>query len=152
MKYWLIKSEGDCYPISQLKTDKVVPWSGIRNYQARNYMRDEMQVGDLCLFHHSNANPSGVYGVARVASKPYPDETAFDKKDAHYDPKSVRANPTWILVDMKYVSTLKHPVSLADMKREKSLEGMLVTKTGMRLSVQPVSEKHFKKVVLMGGT
>ena len=150
MKYWLIKSEGDCYPIAALKADKVTPWSGIRNYQARNYMRDEMKEGDLCLFYHSNANPSGVYGVAKVSSKAYPDSTAFDAKDEHYDPKSKKDNPTWILVDMKYVSTFKTPVSLEDLKRTKALDGMLVTKKGMRLSVQPVSEKHFKKVVEMG--
>lgn len=150
MKYWLIKSEGDCYPIDSLKTDKVTPWSGIRNYQARNYMRDEMEIGDLCLFYHSNADPSGVYGIAKVASKPYPDATAFDAKDEHYDPKSKKDNPTWMLVDMKYVSTFKIPVSLEDLKRTKALDGMHVTKKGMRLSVQPVSEKHFKKVVELG--
>jgi predicted RNA-binding protein with PUA-like domain len=150
MKYWLIKSEGDCYPIDFLKKDKVTPWSGIRNYQARNFMRDDMSVGDLCLFYHSNAEPSGVYGVAKVASKPYPDATAFDKKDEHYDPMSSSEKPTWILVDMKYVSTLKNPVSLSDMKKTKALDGMLVTQKGMRLSIQPVSEKHFKKVIEMG--
>lgn len=146
MNYWLIKSEGDCYSIDDLKKDKKISWTGIRNYQARNFMRDDMKVGDLCLFYHSNGStesPTGIYGIAKVASAPHADETQFDKKDDHYDPKSKKENPTWVCVDMAFVRKFKAPVSLGDLKREKSLDGMEVRKQGSRLSIQPVSEKHF---------
>lgn len=153
MNYWLIKSEADCYSIDDLKADskknKSVPWSGIRNYQARNFMRDSMKVGDLCLFYHSGGTPdapTGVYGVARVASKPYPDPTAFDKKDGHYDPKSKKESPTWILVDMAFVEKFKHSVTLADIKIDPKLNGIMVAQRGSRLSIQPVSEAHFKYI------
>ncbi len=144
MNYWLVKSEGDCYSIADLKRDKRTAWTGIRNYQARNFMRDGMKKGDLVLFYHSQSEPSGIYGLAKVVSEPHPDETAFDKKDEHYDPKSKREAPTWMCVDLQYVKTYKEPLSLADIKRDTKLEGMWVTRKGDRLSVQPVSEKHFK--------
>lgn len=146
-RYWLIKSEGDCYSIDNLKKDKKTPWTGIRNYQARNFMRDQMQVGDLVLFYHSVSEPTGIYGVAKVSSKPHPDETAFDKKDEHYDPKSKRENPTWMCVDMSFVKKFKEPISLAELKIDPKLEGMVVRQKGSRLSVQPVSEKHFTYIV-----
>ncbi len=143
MNYWLVKSEGGCYSIDDLKRDKRTSWTGIRNYQARNFMRDGMKKGDLVLFYHSEGDPSGIYGLAKVASEPHPDETAFDKKDEHYDPKSKREIPAWICVDLSYVKTFKEPLSLADIKCDPKLEGMGVTRKGDRLSVQPVSEKHF---------
>jgi predicted RNA-binding protein with PUA-like domain len=89
MKYWLVKSDGDCYSIDDLKKDKVAPWTGIRNFQARNYMRDEMKVGDQVLFYHSNSEPNGVYGIAKVVCKPHSDDTAYDVDDEHYDTKSI---------------------------------------------------------------
>lgn len=147
MNYWLIKSEGSCYSIDDLKNDKKVPWSGIRNYQARNFMRDGMKVGDLVLFYHSNSTPNGVYGIAKVASKPYADVTAFDKKDMHYDPKSTHENPIWMLVDMAFVSKFKNPVTLEEIKIDPKLEGIMVAQRGSRLSVMPVSEKHFKYIL-----
>lgn len=146
MNYWLLKSEGDCYSIDDLKRDKKVAWTGVRNYQARNFMRDDMKVGDMILFYHSNAKPNGVYGIAKVASKPYPDPTAFDKKDEHYDPKSKKEKPTWILVDVAFVSKFKEPISLDEIKIDPRLEGMVVRQTGSRLSVMPVSEKHFNYI------
>ena len=146
-RYWLIKSEGDCYPITQLKKDRRTPWSGVRNYQARNFMRDEMQIGDLALFYHSEDKPSGVYGIAQVCSAPHPDESQFDRKDEHYDPKSKRENPTWICVDFRFVEKFEHPISLAELKLDPKLEGMRVRARGDRLSVQPVSKKHFEYVV-----
>lgn len=152
MNYWLIKSEGDCYSIDDLKVDKIVPWTGIRNYQARNFMRDSMKMGDKTLFYHSNGtkeNPTGVYGVAKVASKPYPDATAFDKKDEHYDPKSKKENPTWMLVDMAFVSRFKKPVTLPEIKFEPKLKGIMVAQTGSRLSIQPVSKEHFDVILSM---
>jgi predicted RNA-binding protein with PUA-like domain len=152
MNYWLIKSEGNCYSINDLKKDKVVPWSGIRNFQARNLMRDTMLVGDKTLFYHSNGtkeNPTGVYGIAKVVSKPYADPTQFDKQDEHYDPKSKKENPTWILVDMAFESEFKNPVSLVQIKFEPKLKGIMVAQQGSRLSIQPVSKEHFETIVKM---
>ena len=139
--YWLIKSE--CYTIDDLKHDKRSAWTGVRNYQARNFMRDSMRVGDLALFYHSNGDPSGVYGVAKVVSKPHADPTALDKRDAHFDPKSTKEKPIWECVDFTFVKKFKNPVSLDEIKIDPKLEGMLVRARGSRLSVQPVSEKHY---------
>ncbi len=149
MNYWLIKSEADCYSIADFKKDKVTPWTGIRNYQARNFMRDSMKVGDMALFYPSNGTPdapSGVYGIARVASIPHSDMTQFDTKDEHYDPSSSKQNPRWMCVDMKFVSMFKKPVSLEMIKFDPYLEGMMVRQKGSRLSIQPVSEKHFRYI------
>ena len=150
MQYWLIKTEAECYSIDDMKRDKRIPWSGIRNYQARNFMRDEMQVGDLALFYHSNGTdkaPSGIYGIARVATKPHDDATQFDAKDDHYDPKATREKPIWQCVDMAFVEKFKEPITLGEIKRDSKLDGMAVRQTGSRLSVQPVSEKHFKHIL-----
>lgn len=149
MRYWLIKSEGECYSIHDLKRDKKTAWTGIRNYQARNFMRDEMRPGDLALFYHSSGTdtaPSGVYGIAKVASGPHPDETQFDPKDDHYDPKAKDGIPIWACVDMSFVRAFKHPVTLAAIKRDPKLAGMAVRERGSRLSIQPVNEKHFKHI------
>jgi predicted RNA-binding protein with PUA-like domain len=145
VQYWLLKSE--CYTIDNLKKDKRTPWTGVRNYQARNFMRDLMKDGDMVLFYHSNAEPSGIYGLAKVKGKPHPDLTAFDKKDDHYDPKSDKNNPRWMLVDVVYQETFKHPVSLSALKFDPELAGMMVRERGSRLSVQPVSQKHFNHIV-----
>jgi predicted RNA-binding protein with PUA-like domain len=162
MNYWLIKSEGDCYSIDDLKRDKKTAWSGVRNFQARNFMRDRMQVGDLALFYHSSStdkeNPNGVYGVAEVVSSPYADESAFDKKDEHYDPssdkkriealkKKIPYEPTWMLVDFAFKRKFAAPFTLAEIKIDPKLDGMVVRQTGSRLSIQPVSEKHFNYIV-----
>jgi predicted RNA-binding protein with PUA-like domain len=156
MNYWLLKSEADCYNIDALMRDKKTPWTGIRNYQARNFMRDHMTVGDLCLFYHSNgdkAHPTGVYGVAKVASKSRADMTAQDASDEHYDPKANPENPIWECIDIAYVSHLKHPVYLADIKLDPALTGIMVAAKGSRLSIQPVSKKHFEYIVkYMGET
>lgn len=156
MNYWLLKSEGDCYSIDDLMRDKKTPWTGIRNYQARNFMRDHMGIGDLCLFYHSNgttASPTGVYGVAKVTCKAHADMTAQDSADEHYDPKSTSENPIWECVDIAYVTHLKHPVYLADIKLDPELTGIMVAAKGSRLSIQPVSKEHFTYIVSkMGGT
>ena len=149
MRYWLIKSEGSCYSIDDLKRDKKISWEGIRNYQSRNFMRDDMSVGDLVLFYHSLGTieqPTGVYGIAKVASASHPDMSQFDKKDPHFDPKATKEKPIWFCVDMAYVSTLKTPVNLGMIKLDRNLEGMEVRRPGSRLSIQPVSEKHFKHI------
>jgi predicted RNA-binding protein with PUA-like domain len=146
-RYWLIKSEGNCYSIDDLKRDVSTPWTGIRNYQARNFMRDDMHIGDLVLFYHSMSEPTGIYGIAKVSSTPHPDLTAFDKKDEHYDPKSKKKQPTWMLVDMSFVKKFKEPISLEAIKKESALEDMVVRQKGSRLSVQPVSKEHYLHIV-----
>jgi len=150
MNYWLIKSEGDCYSIDDLKRDKRTAWTGIRNYQARNFMRDGMKVGDMALFYHSSSDPTGVFGMAKVVSEAHADETAFDTKDDHFDPKSKKDAPTWVCVDVEFVEKFSEPVTLAHIKFEPQLAGIMVAQQGSRLSVMPVSEKHFKKIVEMG--
>ena len=150
MNYWLIKSEGDCYSIDDLKHDKKTAWVGVRNYQARNFMVRDMKVGDGVLFYHSNGTinaPTGIYGLAKVASKSHPDESQFDKKDMHYDPKATKIKPIWFCVDMAFVKKFKHPVELGELKLDPALSGMLVLARGSRLSVMPVSEKHFNHIV-----
>ncbi|MCX6703630.1 MAG: EVE domain-containing protein [Candidatus Zambryskibacteria bacterium] len=145
MRYWLIKSEPDCYSIADLKQDKKTSWTGVRNYQARNFIKT-MSQGDLVLFYHSGANPPAVAGICKVASSPYGDATALDSKNEHFDPKASKENPIWSAVDMQYVSTLKEPVTLPQIKINPKLSDMLVAQQGNRLSIMPVSEKHFKLV------
>lgn len=150
-QYWLMKSEPESYSIDALKKDKKTFWSGVRNYQARNFMRDDMKVGDLVLFYHSNADPSGVAGVAKIVKTGYADHTALDPEDHHYDPKSSTENPIWFMVDVEYVSKFKGIVSLEELKANPKLKGMMVLAKGSRLSVQPVSKEHFEIVKKMGG-
>ncbi len=151
MQYWLIKSEPDAYSIDDLARDEVEPWDGIRNYQARNFMRDTMKVGDKVLFYHSQVKPPAVVGLAEVASEPYPDPTAFDPDEKYYDPKSDPDDPRWILVDMRYVAHLRQPVTLPEIKEDPKLDGMMVRQRGARLSIQPVEKKHFDYIVKVGG-
>lgn len=150
MQYWLIKSEPTCYSIDDFTRDKKAGWSGIRNYQARNFMRDSMQVGDLVIFYHSSATPPSAVGVARVASKAYPDSTALDPKDDHFDPKSSTENPIWIQVDMAFVEKFPTPVPIGAIKANPKLKGIPLTQVGSRLSVQPLLEKHFEEIRRMG--
>lgn len=145
-KYWLMKTEPESYSIDDLKNDGKTFWSGVRNYQARNFMRDEMKPGDGVLFYHSNADPSGVAGIARVVKAGYADHTAQDPDDSHYDPKATKENPIWYMVDIAFVRQFKHLVSLEELKRTPGLENMMVIQRGSRLSVQPVTEKEFKIV------
>ena len=142
-----MKSEGDCYSIDHLKEDKVTPWSGVRNYQARNFMMRDMKTGDKVLFYHSNDTPSGIYGLAKVTSAAKPDETQFDTNDEHYDPRATRSKPIWHCVDVSFVKKFKKPISLAELKFDPALEGMLVRAKGSRLSIQPVSETHYRHIV-----
>ncbi len=142
MKYWLIKSEPECYSIDDLKQDKVTSWTGVRNYQARNFIKT-MSKGDLVLFYHSGANPPVIAGICKVVSAPYGDVTALNPKDDHFDPKATKENPIWSAVDMQYVKTLKEPVALPQIKNNPKLSDMLVAQQGSRLSIMPVSEKHF---------
>ena len=150
MNYWLLKSEATCYSIDDLKRDKKTAWTGIRNYQARNFMRDSMKVGDLCLFYHSSADPAEVVGLAEVVSVPHRDPTAQDKKDDHFDQKSTKENPIWMCVDVRFFEKFLTPISLGRIKIDPHLTGIALAQTGSRLSIQPVSEKHFKHIVALG--
>ena len=149
-KYWLMKSEPEVYSIDDLKKDGGTHWDGVRNYQARNFMRDEMKAGDGVLFYHSNASPPGVVGIARVAKEGYPDHTAFDPDDRHYDPKSSPGNPRWFMVDVEFVKRFDRLVPLAELRETPGLEEMAVNKRS-RLSVQPVRPEEFEIVRKLGG-
>lgn len=147
MNYWLMKSEPECYSIDDLKQDKVEHWDGTRNYQVRNMMRDDMRVGDLAIFYHSNAGKqTGCVGVMQVHSKAYPDPTQFDPKSDHPDPKSDPENPRWLCVDMKYIEHLPRLVSLQEIKLDPKFADMPLVKKGNRLSVFPIKQKHFDRV------
>ncbi len=150
MKHWLIKSEPDVFSISDLKKVKQEPWSGVRNYQARNFMWRDMRIGDLALFYHSNATPPGVVGVAKVASEPYPDPTQWDPASEYFDEKSTEAKPRWWLVDFAFVKEFSQMVTLEALRQEPKLEGMVVLQKGTRLSITPVVKKHFDLVVKLG--
>ncbi|MGB5303627.1 MAG: EVE domain-containing protein [Gemmatimonadota bacterium] len=146
---WLMKSEPDVYSIEDLKRDGSTCWEGVRNYQARNLMR-EMEVGDPVLFYHSNAKPPGVAGLARVARTAYPDHFSWEEGHKYFDEKSSEEDPRWWMVDIEYVDTLPEFVSLDELKAAPGLEDMVVTKRS-RLSVQPVRQSEYDIVVRMGG-
>lgn len=145
-----MKSEPDVYSIDDLRRDGTESWEGVRNYQARNFMRD-MAEGDLALFYHSNAKPPGVAGVCRIVREAYPDDTQFDEKSEYYDAKSKKDDPRWSMVDVEFVEKFDEEVSLHVMKDDPKLEGMRVSQKGSRLSIQPVDQKHFKRVLQMAG-
>lgn len=151
MRHWLIKSEPDVFSIDHLEKVKREPWSGVRNYQARNYMWKDMESGDLALFYHSNAVPPGVAGIARVAGEPYPDPTQFETGGEYFDPKATAENPRWWLVDFEFVDKFPTYVPLQQLKEDPALEGMLVLQKGTRLSITPVEAKHYKHVRKLGG-
>ena len=142
---WLMKSEPDEFGIDDLKAcpKKTEPWDGVRNYQARNMMRDQMRKGDRIFFYHSNCAEPGIVGIAKVAREGYPDPTAFDPEDKHYDAKSDPDNPRWFLVDVKYVRKTKRTISLQELKLHPELEELALVRRGNRLSVMPVSDEHW---------
>ncbi len=147
---WLMKSELDVYPWSQLVEDGSTHWDGVRNYQARNFMRDQMKVGDLILYYHSNCKPPHVAGVARVIKQGYPDHTSWDPDSKYFDSKSTPESPRWFMVDIEpVVATI--PVPLDSMRQNPSLEGMPLLARGQRLSVQPVDDVYFNEICSMGG-
>ena len=150
MNRWLMKSELDVYPYSQLVEDGQTHWDGVRNYQARNMMRDDMKLGDLVLFYHSNTKPPHVAGVAKIVREGYPDFTSWDVNSKYRDEKSSPENPRWFMVDIAPVKELSL-VSLDAMKANPALEGMPLLRRGQRLSVQPVNVEHFNEVLSMAG-
>ena len=149
-RYWLMKCEPEAYTIDDLARDGSTSWEGVRNFQARNFMRDEMQEGDGVLFYASNADPSGVTGLATIARAGYPDPTAFKKGHTYYDAASTKDKPTWFLVDIAFVERFSGIVSLETLKQTKGLEKMVLTQKGSRLSVQPVTKPEYDIVVKLG--
>lgn len=148
--FWLLKSEADCYSLDDLKRDKTAQWTGVRNYQARNFLRDGMRNGDLCLFYHSGEG-AHVAGVCRVTKDGYPDPTQFDPNDDHFDAESPADAPRWFGPDVAYARTFKHPVPLTDLRRNAKLAKMKLLEKGSRLSVLPVTAAEFAEVERMGG-
>lgn len=152
MNYWLIKSEPEVFSIDDLANAKnqTTYWNGVRNYQARNFMRDGMKIGDRVIFYHSNSEPPGAAGICKVIKEGYPDFTAFDSDDAHYDPKSKKDDPTWIMVDIKFVSKFSNFVPLTEIKSSKKLQKMQLIQRGNRLSVMPLTKAEFDELVKLG--
>lgn len=150
MNYWLMKCEPSAYTIDGLKRDGTTSWEGVRNYQARNFMRDGMKRGDRVLFYASNADPSGVTGVAEISREAYPDQFARKKGHEYYDEKATADNPIWYMVDIGFVEKFPHIVSLETLKSTPGLDEMVVTKKGSRLSIQPVTKSEFEIVVKLG--
>lgn len=146
-KYWLMKSEPDVFSFDDLKKKKTEPWTGVRNYQARNFMRDDMRPGDLIFFYHSSCEIPGIAGIASVASDPYPDPTQFDGKSEYFDPKATVENPRWFLVDVKFEKDLKRHLPLEELKKEKKLSEMRLLSRGNRLSILPVTPLEFETIL-----
>lgn len=148
--YWLMKSEPAAFSIDDLQrsVNKTTCWDGVRNYQARNFMRS-MALGDQVLFYHSNAEPPAVVGIAEIVKLAYPDPTQFDPKDTHYDPASTRSEPRWDMVDIQYVRKFKRPLSLDELRKEPKLKGMVLLQKGSRLSVQPVRLDEWQHILSM---
>lgn len=151
-QYWLMKSEPYVYSIDDLANDQnqTTCWDGVRNYQARNLMRDEMKTGDLVLYYHSNAKPPGVAGVAKIVQESYPDHTQFDKKSKYFDPKASLEDPRWFMVDIQLVEKFNCFLPLDELKDVKALDGMVLLQKGSRLSVQPVTKKQFDTIKKLG--
>jgi len=150
MRYWLMKSEPDSFSIDMLKKrpQGIEPWDGVRNYQARNFMRDQMQVGDQAFFYHSSCAVPGIYGLMEVASPAYPDPSQFDPKHHHYDATAKREEPRWFLVDMRYVRHLKQAITLEHLRQhEAKLAGCPLLMRGNRLSVMPIRSEHWHTIL-----
>jgi predicted RNA-binding protein with PUA-like domain len=143
-----MKSEPTDYSIDDLKSDKTAAWTGVRNYQARNFMM-EMKKGDSVLFYHSNAKEIGIVGIATVSKESHPDHTAWDKKDSHYDSKTDKDNPRWFMVAIRFKKKFKTIITLDELRKHKALKDMLILRKGNRLSVTPVTKKEFEKIITL---
>ncbi len=146
MNYWLFKTEPSGYSIDDLKQDKTTAWTGVRNYQARNLLRDDMKKGDMVIFYHSSCEMPGAYGLAEIVKERIVDETQFDKKSHYYDEKATKESPRWYTVEVAFKEKFKNPVPLAHMRMEPALKDMGLLRPGMRLSVMPISQRHFDRV------
>lgn len=151
MNYWLMKSEPDAFSIDDLqqRPRQTEHWDGVRNYQARNMMRDEMKIGDQVFFYHSNCDLPGIVGIAEVMKEGYPDFTAFDPDDKHFDPKSNPEKPTWFMVDVRFVRKLKRTISLQELKQCPELEELALVRRGNRLSIMPVSQQQWSFILAL---
>ncbi len=149
-QYWLFKSEPDAYSIDDMERDGVEPWDGIRNYQARNLLRDEIKKGDGVLFYHSRVAPMAVVGVCEVVGEGAPDETQFDPEAKYFDPKSDPENPRWFWVHIRFQERLPRPVTLKEVKEDPALQDMMLVRKGSRLSIQPVSAAEWKHILKLG--
>lgn len=149
-RYWLFKSEPDVYSLADLKRDKKTYWEGVRNYQARNLLRDEVQAGDGVLFYHSRVKPMVIPGTAKVVRPGYPDPAQFDAKSKYHDPKSSPDNPRWFVVDVAFDEEFAHPVTRDEMQEMAALKGMMVLKRGARLTIQPVTRREWEAIVKRG--
>lgn len=145
--FWLMKTEPACYSIDDLLNETITSWDGIRNYQARNFMRDKMQIGDGVLFYHSSTNPAGVTGLAKVCKTAYPDHTAQDPENRHFDPKASKEKPIWMMIDVEFIEKFNKLISISELRSYPELDGMLLFQKGQRLSIQPVEKKHFDFIV-----
>jgi predicted RNA-binding protein with PUA-like domain len=152
MNYWLMKSEPDVFSIHDLQSasKQTTPWEGVRNYQARNFMKDQMRIGDKVLFYHSSCEVPGVAGLAQVSSKPKPDPTCWDPKSPYFDPKSSQEQPRWWMVDVKWLKTFAQPVTLQWIREHPDLQEMLLIRKGQRLSIQPVTPKEYQIIATAG--
>ena len=149
MNYWLMKSEPETFGIDDLKKrpKQIEPWDGVRNYQARNTLRDRMKVGDQAFFYHSSCDTPGIVGIMEIVQAGYPDSSAFDPEDPHFDPKSDQKNPRWYRVDVRFVRKLKRTISLAELKSHKALTSFPLLQRGSRLSVMPVTPQQWKFIL-----
>lgn len=144
MNFWLMKSEPDIFSIDNLSSKKKSGWDGVRNYQARNFMRDDMKLGDLILFYHSSCETPGIAGLAKVSKTSHADPTQFDRKSDYYDAKATKENPRWFMVEVEFVEKYDQVLTLAEIKKMKGLEKMPLVQKGSRLSINPVTEEEFK--------
>ncbi|HMP74682.1 MAG TPA: EVE domain-containing protein [Kiritimatiellia bacterium] len=151
LQHWLMKSEPDVYSIDDLARDGRTPWTGVRNYQARNFMRDRMRVGDLVFFYHSSTEPPGIAGMGRVAGGAYPDPSQFDPKSEYFEPRATRDAPVWMLVDIAFERKFSRLIPLDALRADPALTGLLVLKKGQRLSVQPVEARHARRIIHLAG-
>ena len=149
MQYWLMKSEPDTYSIDDLQSFGVDHWDGIRNYQVRNFFRDQMQVGDQAFFYHSNCKQPGIVGTMEIVSKAYPDHTAFDPSEKYFDSKSDPENPRWLMVDVRYIRHLDRMIMLGELRQQKQIADMKLLQRGNRLSVLPLSKMEWQYILEM---
>lgn len=148
MAYWLMKNEVSDYSIDDLMKDRKTDWTGVRNYQARNFMRDEMKDGDLAFFYHSNAEPSGVAGIMKIRGPAIPDKTQFDKKSKYYDSKATKEKPIWFCRDVQFQEKLDRLISIQEIREIKACKSMLILRPGSRLSITPVTKEEWDAILL----
>lgn len=151
MNFWLMKSEPGVFGIDDLKRRKTEPWDGVRNYQARNMLRDEMKKGDMALFYHSSCEEPGIVGIMEITKEGYPDPTAIDPNSRYFDPKSDLDNPRWYLVEVRFKRKLKRTITLQELRDQAPLRGMQLLQTGNRLSIMPVTRNEWDYILDMEG-